>query len=109
MITLTLNFLYTLTNYFKVRKPYLNSKNSYYYFESLSSKYNNGKFYFQLLETLDKQTPIYSKESLKYASAIGIKQIIKKFGMAHHSILSEGTFNTKILFYKRRIGMHKAP
>ncbi|PWH87221.1 hypothetical protein [Brumimicrobium oceani] len=104
----TLHLLYTFSKLIGIKKPYFYSKNSYYYFESISTKYYNGKYYLRLMEVFKSMKSISSNKKLNYNAHSSTKQIIKEYGTPFYTMKNEGMKETEILYYKKRIGFHKA-
>jgi len=92
------------------KTSYYNPKN--YYREKFINKYRNGKFYFNLMDRVEKMeemktiVPISFIENIKL-NEVSVKDVIKEYGSSNYKIISEGLSGVEILFYKLKLGEYK--
>jgi len=89
---------------------YYNPKN--YYIEKLVNKYRNGKFYFNLIERVEKMDEIKTNVVIEFIdnkklNEVVINDVIKEYGSSNYKIISEDLLGVEILFYKLKLGEYK--
>ena len=89
---------------------YYNPKN--YYIEKFVNKYRNGKFYFNLIDKVEKMDEIKTNVAIEFIenkklNEVVIKDVIKEYGSSNCKIISEDLLGVEILFYKLKLGKYK--
>ncbi len=84
-----------------------------YYYEKLINRYENLEFYLSQIRLQDKQA-LFTDQDISFSTnrrftKNGIKYVKKRYGKPNYTIVNNYPFGTiKILFYRIKIGTHKA-
>lgn len=82
------------------------------YYKTLRSKYKEGKFYQKIEEHIKTITIIKTSTEIKLLPKIKLQStklndIVKLYGKPNYIINEKEILNIKILYYKKKIGLHK--